>query len=269
MLLLSFCARRDFVVLEQSVEVHATAIDDMQRFRINGTESSSDWIEQYGDVLSATGFVSGFGYSTYHRYDFRQFMFFVPEEIDGIMTYHVLFFFETPSTVLETLDASERDDNFGNMVVVDRNSDVITSRGASIGGNRLARVDFTIHDGWIRAERIVEYANAHYPQSRSISFIESDAFPRPEIMRQEWDEADSEELFWLDVSEGEIFELRGASNGGMSAATHARIPARLGYAVIYHYVKISNLNPGDARDFVGTFTVPVTLREGVLMRYRD
>jgi len=266
MLLLSCTSRGGFQELEQTNEMHIEAIRNLRRFKINGAESSNDWIELKNERLSVTGFVNRSSYSTYYN-DYQQFMMFVPEEVEGITVYHVIYFVETPNTKREIVGHLERDDGFSDAIIDlclddDARRHVLPAQNDHL----LTQLTFSIHDGWIRAEHVREYRNVFYGRPDSISPINSDAAPRTGIMRQELRNIDIEDSFWLDVSEGEVFELSGASNGGGSGAQFARVPARLGSAVIYHFVRVEGLNFNTGSS--GNFTVPVTLSDGALVRVR-
>jgi len=94
--------------------------------------------------------------------------------------------------------------------------------------------------------------------------------------------------FWLDVAQGEVFELSGIAAGGESEAEHrwnvdfsqedfsvvihVLVPDRLGSARVYHLARVYFLD-SNYQDFLGrrdisvadwNITIPVTVSDGKL-----
>jgi len=260
---LSFTREGDFSTQNQSGDMHALAIEEMQRFRINGIESSKSLVEHHDEYLSIVGFANKTSFVEYHEFGYRQFQMIVPEKVEGVMVYHVLYFFETPDTIWEDRIASKMSGDFDDFTIdLGRRP----RDDSSAHDHQMICLIFSVHDSWIRAERIFSYSDMYYKRSESSSAIFRDAFPDFRTMRRERQTAESEGQFWLDISEGETIELAGVGNGGVSAKMHVRIPAKLGSAVIYHFVRVRGLEQENVKAS-GAVVIPVTLSDGTLVYY--
>jgi len=208
---------------------HTLVIDDLQRFRINGQESSSDWLVRQSELqFSATGFLfrsmteaGGYGVNYPSFYSFL----FIPERVSGTTIYHVIPFQESEDTVYSFLDPDSRKETIKDSMITRANRSLPPDSDSvirpSVSEYRLARLEFSIHKGWqIHADYIGEYWNLTY---RYAGY--SDFFSRPDYYPFHMDFFDLaaasralvnrnlEGDFWLDVSDDESFELSGVYIG--------------------------------------------------------
>jgi len=256
--------RAGFSQLEQTSESRTGAIESLQLFRISGEESSSDWIIEREQTLSITGFVSRPGHAEYFGGDFRQFLMFVPERVGGVNVYHVLYFFETDQTLHESIDPLQDEFDFGSQFIADSVFGE-TSRNRPLEPNMyfLTQIDFSIHDGWIHADRVIEFDGLFYRSPNLVSSIRRDVFPGVSTMQRDFGNVNTECDFWLDISEGENIRINGFSLGEAAAMKFVRVPARLGDAVIYHYVRVHDLP--EIQTSPRQISIQVSLRSGRLM----
>jgi len=276
-----------FSYLAQSSEAHVSALDDMQGFRINGEESSNDWLVQAGSQISITGFVDRGRRKTYYDDEYRQYMMFVPEKVGGITIYHLVPFFETSFTTHELSDEIPTGKNLDGLTI----EDTVPIRSSK--DYRLTSFHFGIHDGWFLANSSLEYSNLYYKYADGIEFLNHSIIPDIKTMRRDVERASAGDVFWLDVSEGEIIELSGTTAGGdyvhegtRQAGDHpaylpkeahtkvyVKVPAKLGTAAIYHVVPVYFFEQDDTQSFGRNditepgwnITIPVTVSDGLLV----
>jgi len=273
-----------FERLEQSGEMDIATISEMQHFSINGIKSSNNWIEQSGDSLTVTGIISG-GTTIYHDAGAEYYIMFVPEILDGLTVYHTIPFFVTADTVRTTLtlDGGNVAINIGEESHLERDPTAETYWQ----GFDIARLDFNVHRGWIHADVIELYEDVRY-LSGLYDFFFADEVLSPESAQRNLRRLGTDGDFWLDVVDGEIFELSGVNGGGFKvsdpdyrhyipagydAFLDVFAPGRLGAATMYHLVRIHFQEEDDLRrlgiddpTFVeGDITIPVTVLDGKLL----
>jgi len=289
----------DFPELEQSASANRAAIESMQLFRINGTESSNDWVQVHDEKMSVTGFLVNVEGELTSR-DFRrtthlELAIIVPETIEGVTIYHLVSFLRTPETTYNFLDWDDRVDDIDDALIFERNFS-IPAEGDSIAVNpslgfQLVHVDFSIHDGWLRADHIGSYWRLFYLYSDYSGILRRPIFPTsPRGAPPELKDQDS---IWLDASKGQTTEVKGAWSGndfmyisyrrekstlnslpdGEYARVYVRVPAKLGTATIDHLVPVYFQNRQDVQPFKSDdlalagwgVTVPVTVKYDVLV----
>jgi len=265
--------------LDQSGEVHTSSVDDLQRFRINGVESSNDWIVQHdNNQFSVTGFLVKVndGFEDYGSDIFRESILFVPERVSGVIIYHVIPFFETSGTTYELLYGAERDDNIDDSLIDEVRIPLPSEDDHSIDaafppdlGFRLVQLDFNTQYGRIHADHIGDYWNLLYRYGEySSSLILWHAFSVDDLGGF-FPDQNFGSSFWLDVSDNEIFELSGIYAGGnlIQASqdfslkrphrlpdgeyvrAHISVPVWLGNVTICHLVPVYFSNRGDVEYF--------------------
>ena len=238
--------------LGQLVELTSTNLEDMQRFRINGIESSNDWIEVSDDgQISILGFVGGIGGTLHHDSGLESASMFIPETVEGITMYHVIPFFRSVDTVQIAASYEDSRDK------IEASTLLIVESDPSIYG--LVQLDGTVRGDWIHADSITEYRGLGYQFIYEIQPLWRDN-PGSRIIRRDFREADYEGQFWLDASGGEMSSLFGSSN---SQKTYMRVPARLGSATIYHFVRVRGLDRIDIEPGTNS-TIYVTVIDGEL-----
>jgi len=247
----------DFPVLEQSPQSRKEALDSMQRFRINGVEGSNDWIvDNWGVTLSATGFaVVGGTMRTTNGDMFYPAMVYFPEEVNGITVYHALPIFVTWKTSFREFASEDRADSVDDSIVVDTSEGVpffIDIHSSLSQQSQLVSVNFSIHDGWIRADGIQEYGNLAHKRSET-----SDALESLNIMPQQRSLLNSvpHNEYWLDISEGEVVELHGMVD---NSKRYIRASSSLGSAIMYHVLRIYGLEESEVQSLEEA-TVPIVL----------
>jgi len=236
-----------FLYLTQTDELHVAAIANMQRARVNGIEASPDWIARLDGYLSMTGFVIRGVSIGDPEDDYRLFTLLVPQTVSGVTIYHIVPFFEAPDTVYELLDSKERDDDFCNAIHIENSSNLLLEDDYAVDAYhqdyRLTQINFTIHDGWIHASHVKEYKDVFYPVKDYSGFLAVDSW----LLKSIWYgllDVDVNAYFWLDVLEGETFNLSGICSEGnldlheQNGAIHIVVPDRLGSAGILHLARV-------------------------------
>jgi len=238
------------------------------------------------DRILVTGFVDvtrrEWHYTTRGEYDtvqYTQFALFVPERVSGVTIYNLIPFFETTRNMQRTTYSGDlRNVSFDRAMIDDLES-LRPSKDY-----RLTLLDISIHDGWIHAEDISEYPGLYYRYRETSTFLEHNTLPDIEALHRDFRRADTESEFWLDASEGEIFELSGISAGaqmypdvhlpkGYFAKMYVKVPSRLGTAVIYHIVPVYFSSEDDVdsfgrRDITQSgwdITIPITVSDDILI----
>jgi len=265
--LLASCTRSEGTSLseEQTSAILSYSVEGMQFFRIAGEESSNTWVAQREGNLYITGFVNRATYELCPRDDFKHLRMFVPEEVAGTTVYHVIPFVETSETTHEDIDASERSNSFDDSKLLDLNLPEAAGYKFSDEQDRhaLTQAVFSMSGGQIHAVHLAEYANVFYRSYEYLSPIQRDGIIDAQTVRRELREANLDDSLWLDVSEGEVFELTGVASGSGFEATHLRIPARLGTAAMYRVVRVYGLEESRVRHSRNT-TIPVALVDNKL-----
>ncbi|MCL2871060.1 MAG: hypothetical protein FWE26_05510 [Coriobacteriia bacterium] len=248
--------RTEFVELEQSTESRASVLESIQPFRINGVASSDDWISEQGNTLSVTGFINGGGWDMQDEIQYA--MIFLPEELEGVMVYHILPFFVAESNTFVWSDLERPPSNIDVDLIIDTCGILFDSGGWSDRfpqGNQLARLDFSVHDGWIKADKISMYQNLTYVRSEAERALRFREIPDSKMQYKDAQKEDSG-AYWLDISEGDTYELTGVVDDSQK---YLRISSKLGSAVMYHFVRIDGLEDSNVEPLEEVM-ISVTLR---------
>jgi len=240
--------------LGRPVEITSADLERVQRFRIQGVESSNEWIElNDGGQISIVGFLGGgIGGVTYHDSGLELSSLFVPETIEDITVYHVIPFFRSAGTE-EAFVFPE--DSVGKI-----ESKILPIVESSSPTTLLIRLDGTIRGEWIHADSITKYRGLDYQNSVNIQLLWRDGSPKANAIRRDFDAADSEGQFWLDISDGETSSLFGSSS---SWGLYLGVPARLGPTAIYHFIGMRSLTQVDVEPGAN-FIIYVTMVDGEL-----
>jgi len=238
---LSSCASElETLTYSQSEEFRKSVIENIQPFRISGIESSGEWIENRHQTLSLAGFAIS-GSQMKEVGVIRQGIVYLPETVEGVTVYHVVPFLIDDNFMFDIRN-NRRTDGIDDSLLIDASKGdpfVLDIQSTFSQGNQLIRIDFSTHDGWIRADRIAEYENLAYVRSEMSQAL---FIPSVEIQQEDAKEVSDNSLFWLDISEGEIIEVRGILDSNQE---HIMIPSKLGTAAMYHFVKVCGLEESD------------------------
>ncbi|MCL2746720.1 MAG: hypothetical protein FWE48_06525 [Coriobacteriia bacterium] len=252
-----FVTRAQFTELEQSNKLRKEALESIQRLRINGVESSADWIKDEGSTLSATGFAVG--RQLENQNEFRLVMIWLPEEIGGVIIYHALPFMVSRDTAFYRLASEKRPDHIDGSILVDTSIEPFPGSIYTPFSQeeQLVKVDFSIHEGWIKADRISLFGDLAYRCNETSRMMN---IPSGYEQYRDAQRAVLDNVYWLDVSEGDTCELYGVVS---SSPRYIRVPSRLGTATMYHFVRVYGLEDSDFRPLEEGY-ISVLLRENGL-----
>ena len=206
-----------------SDEMHSTAVSDLLRFRINGNESSFNWLVAHGNnQFSAVGFLAGdselgrMQTNDDGSFSLNPLSLLVPEEVNNVVIYHEIPFFETSDTIYEFLyDEESRDTSAIDAPIVRREVLAPPKEGQTTtlpadSDYRLIELDFTFEeDGWVRADHIRDYWNLFYLYGEHIDYANIWDYFSFDDLDHLLESEDSYNHFWLDVSSDEVSEISG------------------------------------------------------------
>jgi len=291
----SFTEAAPWTYLEQSDAMLEAAIEGLYLYRVDGQESSNDWIELVDGRLSVVGFAGEAWTGEYGSVSFLHFPLFVPEVISGVTVYHTLRFMQLSATDKVRLSYEDRMDDFDNAIHIENGFESVrhdefleeTWQQHYV----LTRVEFSIHDGWLLAERVEEFENVFYPHDNFSGLLLTAAYATLGWER-DFARHGSQGKYWLDVSEEEVFSLSGIAAGGeaesnwenqrgavdfsradYAAAVYVAVPNRLGAAGMYHLVRTYFLDDSYQKFFQENsiclsnwdIEIPVTLKDDRLV----
>ncbi|MCL2606235.1 MAG: hypothetical protein FWD93_03035 [Coriobacteriia bacterium] len=227
--------RQEFERVDEMTPSMVT-IDNLQRFRINGVESSNDWIVQLSDnQFQVTGFLFTSGDFVFGEQVPEPLLLFVPERVSGVTVYHIIPFRKTDNTTYEFLDLPASSSFIDNSLIIETNkplpSDDGTAMHEGFSPYRLARINFSVFDGLIYADHIEDCWNLVYRYGEFERFVyRIESYNLGDASRV-FDEQHLRSQFWLDVSDGESFEMFGSCIGGrfvqIGGNSQAKYPHRL------------------------------------------
>ncbi|MCL2526072.1 MAG: hypothetical protein FWE46_03355 [Coriobacteriia bacterium] len=237
----------------QSAEALASAVDEMKLFLINGIISSTDWIEVHEHHLTSRGYIYITEYVV-EGIDGRPntlLLVLVPESVAGVTIFHLLPLVMTGGTVL--LAEPRANERVAELKSHDVN---LCPQGSS----DLAQVDFSLHDGWIHADRIFGQVCTANPNSLAYDLVltanvyETYGFSRHPRMSDKW----------LIAQPDKASKIRGIGAGGYErispyvtprtgtvelgeyyGVAQLLVPTMLGQARIFHLVQIYFLDRND------------------------
>ena len=268
-----FVSRDSFPRLNQA-HINLRGIEnDMQTAKINGTQSDNAWIAIGDGYLSITGFVNRSSWREFVRTGQSQHNLFVPQKVSGFTMYHIIPFFESGETVKQFASSKDRNDSFDFAIEVswqqDHSDHSELQALSDVQDYRLTRLNLSVQDGWLHADKIVEYRDVFYPYEGLSSLIDM-GFYSSVGLSAGIEDLMSEGPYFLEITEGQRVEISGINSGGASrknpmdseagqallrtrysAATHVLLPGRILDAPIFHSVRVHFLGIGVAERFIG------------------
>jgi len=248
-------------------------LEKVQRFKINGTESSNDWMHYQDGQFSAVGFIAGSRV-------------FFPEKVEDITVYHAMRFYTGDDLTHEVLSAPEQDFAIPDEVFSYFGQSEF--RGRNVVQHRLAHFLFSLSGDSLYVHQITEFEDYTYG-SDEVEALLHNSLHLDRSFKME--SPDLSSPFWLNVGNSQAFELSGTSMGGRIdsgidpavsdrygfprgyvAKVYVRTSSMLGNVPIYHFVTIYFQSLEDATSFGGNsitepgwdIEVSVTVADGVL-----
>ena len=213
-------------------------VHNLQRFRVNGQESSNDWITTNDRNFEVVGAILPFSDTIRaDRQTLSLSVVAVPETVSGVTVFHLLPLVVTSDTEQRTFGESK---------------------------TSLYRVEFSMQDRWLHAE-IIEETNRQKAEDEIWKKL-------PNVEVSFWQLYYDERTYfplrtvWLDIADGKRFTFDDFESGG--AAGFSEYPNvyymatsnRLGSAIIFHSFQVHRKSEGKLPCSFWAFDAPITLQ---------